>query len=79
MEDSLRNSNNTTISAHVVSGFYLLSEAKPMVNGKYEVVTNRGRVLEVNFESFLGNSIWETDHLHFEQNEEVIAWRWLLE
>jgi hypothetical protein len=57
--------------------FYLLSETKPPENGKYEVITSRGRIVEINYESFLGNDIWEAGYELHQINESVVAWRFL--
>ncbi len=57
--------------------FWLLSEIKPPNNGKYEVITSKGRVVLASYESFLGNDVWAADyHLH-EIGESVLAWRFL--
>lgn len=63
--------------ADVSSCFYLLSETKPPKNGKYEVITSRGRVVKVNYETLLGNDIWEAGYELHQINESVVAWRFL--
>ena len=66
------------LSIHDVSScFYLLSETKPPKNGKYEVITSRGRVVKVNYETLLGNDIWEAGYELHQINESVVAWRFV--
>jgi hypothetical protein len=61
-----------------VSGcFFLLTEIKPPKTDSYEVITNRGRVVECRYENFLGNDIWETKYENHNLNEKVVAWRFL--
>lgn len=54
--------------------FYLIEDVKPSETGFYEVITNKGRVVTVHFENFLGNHIWEIDIDGHELEESVIAW-----
>lgn len=61
----------------VSSCFYLLYETKPPKNGKYEVITSRGRVVKVNYKTLLGNDIWEAGYEIHQINESVVAWRFL--
>ena len=61
----------------VSSCFYLLSETKPPKNGKYEVITSRGRVVKVNYETLFGNDIWEDGYELHQINESVVAWRFV--
>ena len=69
---------NEQLRLHDVSScFYLLSETKPPKNGNYEVLTNRGRVVKVNYETLLGNDIWEAGYELHQINESVVAWRFL--
>jgi len=61
-----------------VSGcFFLLTEVKPPKTDNYEVITNRGRVVECRYDNFLGNDIWETKYENHNLNEKVVAWRFL--
>jgi hypothetical protein len=57
--------------------FYLLSETKPPKNGKYEVITSRGRVIKAYYEELLENDIWEAGYEIHQPNEKVLAWRFL--
>jgi len=77
-EQNLNNAENQQLNiADVSSCFYLLSEIKPPKNGKYEVITSRGRVVKINYELFLGNEIWEAGYELHEINESVVAWRFI--
>ena len=69
---------NEQLRLHDVSScFYLLSETKPPKNGNYEVITSRGRLIKVNYETLLGNDIWEAVYELHQPNEKVLAWRFL--
>jgi hypothetical protein len=81
MTKKVENSNNAETPSLNIAGvsgcFYLLSEIKPPKNGKYEVITSRGRVVKINYESFLGNDIWEAEYELHQINESVVAWRYV--
>lgn len=57
--------------------FAKLSECKPEITGNYEVITNRGRIINIRGEKFLNSWIWETNIDTHNINEEVVAWRFL--
>ena len=70
--------HKTPLNKPAVSGcFFLLTEIKPPKTDSYEVITNRGRVVECRYENFLGNDIWETKYENHNLNEKVVAWRFL--
>lgn len=61
-----------------VSGcFYLQSEKLPDNSGEYEVITNRGRVINIKYKLFEDNGIWECEYGEHEINESVVVWRLL--
>lgn len=69
--------NQPSCLGAVSSCFFLLTEIKPPKTDSYEVITNRGRVVECRYENFLGNDIWETKYENHNLNEKVVAWRFL--
>jgi hypothetical protein len=74
---SIENENPASCQTAVSGCFFLLTEIKPPKTDSYEVITNRGRVVECRYENFLGNDIWETKYENHNLNEKVIAWRFL--
>lgn len=77
-EQNSNNADSQQLNIAGVSGcFWLLSETKPPQSGKYEVITSIGRVVQINYESFLGNDIWECGYELHKINESVVAWRFL--
>jgi len=58
----------------VSNRFCLLEESKPPKSGKLQVITNKGRVLNANYDTLCGNDIWEVDWKEHSLNEKVIAW-----
>lgn len=68
---------NELIALSKEDSFAKLSDYKPEITGQYEVITNRGRIININGEKFLDRWIWETNIDTHNINEEVIAWRFL--
>lgn len=54
--------------------FILLEEEEPSKSGMYDVITNKGRVVNVYYEKFCGNHIWEVHWREHASNERVVAW-----
>ena len=75
---TLTQADNSALHKTDVSGcFFLLSEMKPPQTGDYEVITNRGRIVECKYKNLLGNDTWETKYENHNLNEKVVAWRFL--
>jgi hypothetical protein len=78
MEETSKNNETAQLGIGAVTCcFFLLTEVKPPKTDSYEVITNRGRVVECRYENFLGNDIWETKYENHNLNEKVVAWRFL--
>lgn len=58
-----------------MSDFINVLESTPTNGSTVEAITNKGRTLEVRFEEFLGNKIWEFDYP--KDNEKVLGWRYI--
>jgi hypothetical protein len=58
-----------------VNKFINVLKMTPVNGSTVEALTNLGRTIEVRFEEFLGNKIWEFDYP--EDGEDVLAWRYI--